>query len=181
MDPTHERNSTLSSLQAATTQLEQSLNYQLIPPEGISFGYALRGAREVSGIAAVTGGIRIDADGGRATAGPCSFGTDEPVVRVILTTIKFDPVMRSAAILQFSDRAIRFFENDRFLECAHLDATTKNKGLSTMDWGIASCCEDGVPDVISRKSASTKESHIILIGEKPADVANNIIICSNRI
>jgi len=50
-----------------------------------------------------------------------------------------------------------------------------------MDWGIASCCEDGVPDVIYRKGPSIKESRIILTGEKPADVANNIIICSNRI
>jgi hydroxymethylpyrimidine/phosphomethylpyrimidine kinase len=180
MDPAQERNNTLSTLQAATTRLEQSLNVRLIPPEGISFGYALRGARDAAGIAAVHGGIKSDA-GGRAAAGPCTFGTDEPVVRVILTTIKFDPVMRSAAILQFSDQALRFFENDRFLECAALDTTTRNKGLITMDWGIASCCDDGVPDVIYTKSASVKESRLILIGEKPADVLNNIIICSNRI
>ncbi|MFA5267529.1 MAG: thiamine-phosphate synthase family protein [Methanoregula sp.] len=180
MDPVHERNNTLSTLQAATSQLEQSLNVRLIPPEGISFGYALRGARDAGGIAAVNGGIKSNSEV-PATTGPCAFGTDEPVVRVILTTIKFDPVMRSAAILQFSDRALRFFENDRFLECAPLDTTTKNQGLSTMDWGIASCCEDGVPDVIYRKGPSIKESRIILTGEKPADVANNIIICSNRI
>jgi thiamine-phosphate diphosphorylase len=180
MDPVHERNNTLSTLQSATTQLEQSLNVRLIPPEGISFGYALRGARDAGGIAAVTGGIKSDADG-QVTAGPCAFDTEEPVVRIILTTIKFDPIMRSVAILQFSDRALSFFENDRFLECASLDTTTKNQGLNTMDWGVASCCKDGIPDVIYRKSASVKESRIILIGEKPADVANNIIICSNRI
>lgn len=180
MDPAQERNTALSTLEAATIQLEQSLNVRLIPPEGISFGYALRGARNAAGIAAVHGGIKSDA-GGRVTAGPCAFGTDEPVVRVILTAIKFDPVMRSAAILQFSDRALRFFANDRFLECAPLETTTRNKGLITMDWGIASCCDDGVPDVIYTKRASVQESHIILIGEKPADVANNIIICSNRI
>jgi len=180
MDPAQERNNTLSTLEAATIQLEQSLNVRLIPPEGISFGYALRGARDAGGIAAVSGGIKCDT-GGRVSAGSCAFGTDEPVVRVILTSIKFDPVMRSAAILRFSDRALRFFENDRFLECAPLDTTTRNKGLSTMDWGIASCCDDGVPDVIYTKSASGNESHIILFGEKPADVANNIIICSNRI
>jgi hydroxymethylpyrimidine/phosphomethylpyrimidine kinase len=50
-----------------------------------------------------------------------------------------------------------------------------------MDWGIASCCEEGVPDVIFRKGAGAKESRIIMFGESPADVANNIIICSNRI
>ena len=54
-------------------------------------------------------------------------------------------------------------------------------GISTMDWGIASCCKEGVPDVIFRKGANAAESRIVLLGEGPVDVANNIIICSNRI
>jgi predicted fused transcriptional regulator/phosphomethylpyrimidine kinase len=180
MDPTHKRNNTLSTLQAALAPLEQSLNARLIPPEGISFGFAFRGARDAGGVAAVNGRIKTGAAGG-ITAGPCAFGTDKPVVRIILTAMKFDPVIRSAAILQFSDRALGIFKNDLFLECARLDAASENKGISTLDWGIASCCKGGIPDVIIRKGASIKEARIILIGENPADVANNIIICSNRI
>jgi hydroxymethylpyrimidine/phosphomethylpyrimidine kinase len=180
MDPAYERNNTLSTLQSATNHLEQAINPRLIPPEGISFGFALRGARDPGGIAAVNVGLKSGA-GGEVTTGPCAFGTDEPVVRIILTTIKFNPVMRSAAILQFSDRALRIFENDLFLECVPLDTAIKSQGISTMDWGIASSCRDGVPDVIFSKSASEKESRIILSAEGPADVANNIIICSNRI
>jgi predicted fused transcriptional regulator/phosphomethylpyrimidine kinase len=180
MDPAHERDITLSTLQAAIIPLEQSLNFRLIPPEGISFGFALRGARDPGGVAAVNGGIQ-NGSGGRSIAGPCTFDTNEAVIRIILTVMKFDPVMRSSAILQFSDRALGVFENDLFLECAPLEAALKNQGISTMDWGIASCCEEGIPDVIFRKGASAKESRILLIGESPADVANNIIICSNRI
>jgi predicted fused transcriptional regulator/phosphomethylpyrimidine kinase len=180
MDPAYERNSTLSTLQAATTRLEQSVNLRLIPPEGISFGVAIRGARDSGGIAAVNVGIKNSA-AGRAAAGPCAFGTDEPVVRIILTAMKFDPVMRSAALLQFSDKALQVLKDDLFLECASLDLVSKNPGIGSMDWGIASCCKDGVPDVIFRKGAGAKESRIILFGESPSDVANNIIICSNRI
>ncbi|RPI38783.1 MAG: phosphomethylpyrimidine kinase [Methanoregulaceae archaeon] len=180
MDPATERNNTQSILQDATTQLEQSVNKQLIPPEGISFGFAIRGARDTRGVAAVNGGIKYR-ERGRAAAGPCVFDTDEPVVRIILTIMKFDPVVRCAALLQFSERAIGIFENDLFLECASLDANTANLGISTMDWGIASCCKEGVPDVIFRRGASAAESRIVLLGERPADVANNIIICSNRI
>jgi hydroxymethylpyrimidine/phosphomethylpyrimidine kinase len=180
MDPAYERNTTLSILQAAITQLEQSMNIRLIPPECASFGFALRSARDTGGVAAVDGGIKKGA-GGRAAAGPCAFGTDEPVVPTILTAMKFDPVMRSAAILQYSDRALRVFENDLFLECALLDTASKNQGISTMDWGIASCCKKGVPDVIFRKGTRVAESRIVLFGESPTDVANNIIICSNRI
>ena len=180
MDPAHERNNTISTLQAATTQLEQSMNVRLIPQEGISFGFALRGARDTGGVATVNGGIK-NSSGGVVIAGPCAFGTDEPVVRIIVTAMKFDPAMRSAAILRYSDRALQVFENDLFLECVSLDAASKNQGISTMDWGIASCCKEGIPDVIFRKGHGAKESRIILFGDGPADVANNIIICSNRI
>jgi predicted fused transcriptional regulator/phosphomethylpyrimidine kinase len=180
MDPAYERNNTLSTLHAATTQLELSLDVRLIPPEGISFGFALRGARDTSGVAAVKGGIRNGAGGG-VTASLCAFGTDEPVVRIILTAMKFDPTLRSAAVLQYSDQALMTLEKDLFLECVLLDAASKNQGISTMDWGIASCCKEGIPDVIIRKGSSSAESRIILSGEGPADVANNIIICSNRI
>jgi thiamine-phosphate diphosphorylase len=180
MDPAHERNTTLATLQAAAIPLEQSLNIRLIPPEGISFGFAIRGARDTGGVAAVNGGINNSTDG-RAIAGPCAFGTDEPVARIILTAMKFDPAMRSAALLQFSDRALEVFKNDLFLECALLDTVSKNQGISTIDWGIASCCKEGIPDVIFRKGSSSAESRIVIFGEGPADVANNIIICSNRI
>ena len=180
MDPLHERNTTLSVLQAATTQLVQSMNIRLMPREGISFGFALRSARDNNGVGAVKGGIKSGAEG-RPVAGPCTFSTDEPVIRIILTAMKFDPVIRSAALLQFSERALRVFENDLFLERTTLDASIKNQGISTMDWGIASCCKEGIPDIIFRKGTSTAKSRIILFGESPADVANNIIICSNRI
>jgi len=180
MDPAHERNNTLSTLQVAATRLEQSVDRRLIPPEGISFGFAIRGARDAGGVAAVTGGIQTSAEGA-VRAGPCAFGTDEPVVRIILTLMKFNPVMRSAAILQFSERALAVFKNDLFLECASQNAVPANQGISTMDWGIASCCEDGLPDVIVRWGAGAAGSRIIVPGETPADVVNNIIICSNRI
>jgi predicted fused transcriptional regulator/phosphomethylpyrimidine kinase len=180
MDAAYERNTTLATLQDAVTQLDQSVNARLIPPEGISFGFALRGARDSGGVAAVNGGIQKSA-GERGAAGLVVFGTDEPIVRIILTAMKFDPVMRSAALLQFSDRAIRVFENDLFLECALLDSVSINPGINTMDWGIASCCKEDLPDVIFRKGTSAAESRIVLFGEGPTDVANNIIICSNRI
>lgn len=180
MDPAQERDYVLSVLRSATIQLEESLDNRLIPPEGLSFGFAIRGARDSGGIAAVTGGIKNGA-GSKATAGPCAVGTDEPLARVILTILRFNPAMRSAAIIRFSDRALKILENDLFLECALPGTMTKNQGIGFMDWDIASCCKDGIPDVIVMKRAGPDESRIVLTGEKPADVANNIIICSNRI
>jgi hydroxymethylpyrimidine/phosphomethylpyrimidine kinase len=179
MDPGQERNTLIATLQEATARLVSLVNPFLIPPEGISFGSALRGARDSNGVAAVSGGIGCGAPD--VTPVVCAFGTDEPAVRIILTAMKFDPEIRSAALLQYSGRALRVFEDDLFLDCCSVDMDSKNPGISTMDWRIASCCKDGVPDVIIRKGAGTADSRIILFGEGPAVVANNIIICSNRI
>jgi thiamine-phosphate diphosphorylase len=179
MDPAQERNATITRLEEATARLISLPDNRLIPPDGISFGYAMRGARDTSGVAAVIGGIRSDAKA--VSAGTCAFGTGEPVVRIILTAMKFDPDIRSAALMQYSGRALRVFEDDLFLECCSVDMVSKNPGIDTMDWRIASCCKDGVPDVIIRKGTGTADSRIILFGEGPAVVANNIIICSNRI
>jgi hydroxymethylpyrimidine/phosphomethylpyrimidine kinase len=128
----------------------------------------------------VNGGIKKNS-AGRASAGPCTFSTAEPVVRIILTVMKFDPAMRSGAVIQYSDRTHEVLENDLFLDCVSLKAASSQQAISTMDWEIASCCKERIPDVIFSKGDGSGESRIILLGEDPADVINNIIICSNRI
>jgi thiamine-phosphate diphosphorylase len=178
MDPARERTDTIATLQASLVPLERSMDVRLIPPEGTSFGYAMRGARDSSGVVAVR--IRNE-DGHAGPAAPCAFSTDEPVVRMILTTMKFNPVMRSAAVLGFSKRALSVLEDDLFLECTSFAAAPGQPGISTMDWGIASVCKKGVPDVIYEKNPDKNRIRLYLFGEDPADVANNIIICSGRI
>jgi thiamine-phosphate diphosphorylase len=179
MDPAQERNNIIATLQASVTQLETSLSRVLIPPEGASFGFGMRGARDSSGVAASDGGIKNDA--GTPGGGPCVFGSGDPVVRIILTLMKFDPSMRSAALLQYSDRAFAVLKNDLFLECASITTGIGERGISTLDWGIASCCKGQIPDVIYIKNPDPARSRLVISGEDPADVANNIIICSNRI
>jgi len=177
MDPSSERNAVIAHLEKAVALLQQSMNPKLIPPNGAQIGYALRGARDKNGIAAVEGRIA----GAGKSPGPCMFGTDEEIARVILTVMKFDPLRRSAALLRFSDRVLDVLDNDLFLECVPYDTPKTPPGLSTMDWGIASCCKDEVPDVIYSRGTGSSAASLIILGENPVDVANNIIICSNRI
>jgi thiamine-phosphate diphosphorylase len=180
MDPTSERSGVLAQLERATALLESSMNLQLVPPSGAQIGFAIRGARDKDGIAAVPG--RITGSGGKiAVGGPCTFGPDEEIARVILTLLKFDPRRRSAALIRFSDRILKVLDEDLFLECASYDPATAREGIGTMDWGIASCCRKGVPDVIYPRGGRIGEATLVLCGEDPVDVANNIIICSNRI
>jgi predicted fused transcriptional regulator/phosphomethylpyrimidine kinase len=178
-DPSRERSDVMDRLSQATLLLEQSLDVRLIPNGGVKFGYAIRGARDNKDVAAVQGGI-INENSKPRAAGPCVFGGDEDIARLVLTAMKFDPVMRSAATLRCSKNTLKVIEGLLF-ECCSFDIRTAPPGIRTIDWGVASCCKEGVPDVCYDFGGSEKEALIRIFGEKTIDVANNIIMISNRI
>lgn len=178
-DPIRERSDILERLAQAVALLEQSLDVRLIPDKGANIAFARRAARDAGDVAAVQGGI-INMDGKPHAAGPCSFGVDEDSARLVLTAMKFDPLMRSAATLRFSKKTLKVI-GDLFLDCSSFDHTHAPPGIQTMDWGVASCCREGVPDVCYDYGGPQKEALIRIFGEKPIDVANNIIMISNRI
>jgi predicted fused transcriptional regulator/phosphomethylpyrimidine kinase len=180
MDPVQERSGVLVRMEDAVALLARSMSPKLIPPGGAQIGYAIRGARDKDGIAAIGG--KISVTGERVhPAGPASFGSDEEIARILLTAMKFDPRRRSAALLLSSERAVQVLDEDMFLECVPCDIATAPPGISTMDWGVAACCKRGVPDVMYPRIGGKAGGKLILLGEDPVDVANNIIICSNRI
>jgi hydroxymethylpyrimidine/phosphomethylpyrimidine kinase len=177
--PDRERSDALEKLEMAAAILEQSLDVRLIPEGGTRLGYAIRGARDKEGIVSVQGGI-TNKNGKARLAGPCAFGVDEDISRMILTTMKFDPRMRCAATLQFSGKVLDIIKS-LLLECSSFDPSSAKPGISTMDWGVASCCKEGVPDVCYDTGGKGNEAIIRLFGEEPNDVSNNIIMISNRI
>jgi hydroxymethylpyrimidine/phosphomethylpyrimidine kinase len=177
--PDRERSDALEKLEMAAAILEQSLDVRLIPEGGTRLGYAIRGARDKEGIVSVQGGI-TNKNGKARLAGPCAFGVDEDISRMILTTMKFDPRMRCAATLRFSGKVLDIIKS-LLLECSSFDPSSAKPGISTMDWGVASCCKEGVPDVCYDTGGKGNEAIIRLFGEEPNDVSNNIIMISNRI
>ncbi|PKL70792.1 MAG: phosphomethylpyrimidine kinase [Methanomicrobiales archaeon HGW-Methanomicrobiales-1] len=178
-DPAQQRNEVLKRLELAVMHLNNSMSPLLVPEQGASIGYAIPGARDSNGIAAVPGKI-IVRDGRVSAGGPCAFGADDACARIILTVMKCDPLIRSVATIRFSGNVLAVFEA-MLLECVPLDRTKKAPGISTMDWGIASSCNDGVPDVIYDDGGDQRPGIIHVFGEDPLVVTNNIIICSNRI
>jgi predicted fused transcriptional regulator/phosphomethylpyrimidine kinase len=178
-NPDRERSDALEKLEKAVAILEQSMDVRLIPADGTKLGYAIRGARDKEGVAAVQGGITQKNKKPHLT-GLCAFGVDEDISRMILTTMKFDPRMRCAATLRFSGKVLVIIES-LLLECSSFDPASAQPGISTMDWGVASCCKKGVPDVCFDTGGNGKEAIIRLFGEEPNDVSNNIIMISNRI
>lgn len=181
MDPSRERAAVIASLEDALEPLlahSASLRSDLL--NGASFASAMRGARDSSGVAAA----RIEPaekKGEPVSRSPCAFDTGEPAVRAVLTAMKFDPAIRCAAALNYSDRALEVFEDDLFLSRASCTPGPSAPTTGPMDWGIASCCREEVPDVIYEKNPAPARSRLLLFGEGPADVVNNIIICLGRI
>jgi hydroxymethylpyrimidine/phosphomethylpyrimidine kinase len=177
--PARQRSDVLDELSVATGRIVSSLDPGLVPVGGAHFGYAITGARDAGGVAAIRGGIVI-ADGKVCAAGECAFGGDESISRIILTAMRFDPQVRSAAIVRFTPE-MRDLLDDSLMECCSFDPVRTPSGVSTMDWGVASCCKDGVPDAVYDARTQNNEPLISFLGETPADVANNIIMISNRI
>jgi hydroxymethylpyrimidine/phosphomethylpyrimidine kinase len=177
-DSARERNDILDALTGAAGLLTRSMDARLIPPHGARLGYAIRGARDKEGVAAVKGGIVAGREE-LPTAGPCEFGGDADIARIILTVMRFDPGIRSAASLRCSGAVLKVMER-LLLDCRSFEPGKAPSGISTMDWSIASCCKEGVPDVCYPYQWGD-ESVFIILGEDPAGVSNNIIMISNRI
>ena len=118
-NPAQERNDVIDRLAQAVALLEGLLDRRLIPEHGLPLGYTIRGARDSHGVASRAGGNHFQEDMKARAAGPCGFGMDDNIAGIILTAMKFDPLMRSAASVQFTGRARAVLEDDLFLECVY--------------------------------------------------------------
>jgi hydroxymethylpyrimidine/phosphomethylpyrimidine kinase len=174
-----ERDEVLHRLRRAVELLAGAMDTRLLPGSGGNIAFAVRNARDGSDVASVRGGIAAR-DGKFLPSGPCEFDTGTDISRVVLTVMKFDSEMRSAAIIGYSDRALNLLR-DMSTGCCSVNRTQEPPGISTMDWGIASCCSDGVPGVIYNPGTRKSGGLIYCIGEDVVEIANTIIILSHRI
>jgi len=173
------RESVLTMLRAAVEQLETTMQAGLIPEVGTNICYALPDARENDDVAAVEG--RIVRLGDRVHAvGQVAFGASDHVATIVLTAMKFDPDVRSAANIRYSPELITLCE-DLYLEICSFDRRDEPPGTRTMDWGVAFCCRNGVPDVIFDRGAVGKEPMIRILAQNPMEVATIIGRISTRI
>ena len=173
-----EQEEVLRHLRAAVQQIAQAMDPALIPEVGTNIAYALPGARTRDEVAAVDGRI-VKSGGISHPVGLVAFGASDHVARIVLTAMKFDPTIRSAANIRCSPRVISILK-DLFLELCSFDRNAEPPGTQTMDWGVAFCCRGGVPDVIYDKGAVGKEPMVRILGENPAEVATVMLKISSR-
>jgi predicted fused transcriptional regulator/phosphomethylpyrimidine kinase len=168
-----------AKLELAVKILAEEMSPSLVPGTGSNIGYALRGARTIMDVAGVRGGIVRD--GSRVQlAGGVTFGSAEGVARVVLTAMRTDPGIRSAAVIHCSPAVLTIL-GDLLLEVCEFDRAREPPGVSTMDWGVASCCREGVPDIIFDRGAPGRESLVRILGEEPVSVAHTIVAVSHRL
>lgn len=109
--------------------------------------------------------------------GPAAVGVAGALGTSLLTAHRFDPAIRSAAMIPCLPSILEAAERV-FLEVAEYDRRLAPPGISTMDWGTAFCCRDGVPDLIYDRAS--EPFVVVLFGETPMDVVNEIIMLFRR-
>jgi hydroxymethylpyrimidine/phosphomethylpyrimidine kinase len=174
-----ERVRVLDRTKEAVALLVERMDARLIPEIGMNIVYALPDARGKDDVAGVSGRI-IRLGDTVHPVGEIAFGASDHIARIVITAMRFDPEIRSAANIRFSDTILTGLENLLFEICS-FDRESEPPGIRTMDWGVASCCKEGVPDIIYDRGAVGKEPMIRVLGEDPVMVAQNILKLSNRI
>ena len=156
----------LRSIQKASGKLEAANRY-IIPKGGITLAYTQEDALDQKKVA-------VSHDGS------VGFGIDEPVVRVIITARRFNPDIRAVGCIRLNDD-IAETVREVLLDVEEYDAEKFPKGISTMEWGVAFLCKEGVPAAICAENEPTYGGCIYIFGETPDDVANRILIISERL
>jgi len=173
-----DRQKIIERLNYAVSLFVENVDPRLIPEVGTNIVFALPSAKDIEDVAGVVGRIVKM----RATihpVGAIEFGGSNHMARVVLTAMNFDSSIRSAANILFSEKIIVILDDLLFDICS-FERTKEPPGIKTMDWGVASCCKNGVPDVIFDRGSQGKEPMIRLLGEDPVSVSQNIIKISNR-
>lgn len=156
----------LKALQQAHGRVMNIPRY-LLPSGGVALAYAVPNSRDIKDIAVVrSNGI--------------GFGTDDTLVRVLLTVVRFDAEVRAVGCIRYTEE-IADVVRETLRDVAEYDPSKFPPGISSMDWGIASCCRDGVPLVIIDSGTKDTEPLIRILGTTPEEVANRILIISERL
>lgn len=175
-----EKEEVARKLATAVEKLVALVPESFIPDEGMNIVYAIPDARIPSDVAGIDGKI-FKTGKDVSHTGQIKFGADNRIDRIVLTAMNFDPDIRCAAIIRFSEEIIKK-SDELLLEVRSFDREKEPLGINTIDWGVAFCCkEEDVPDIIYDRGAAGKEAMIRILGEDPSTVVNNIIMLSERI
>jgi len=173
----------LSNMSDALAILESTEGLSLLCPEcQINIGMALpmQYARVPEDICAIPG--RIVKLGSRLKASACPhFGASSHVAKVILTAMSFDPRIRSAMNIRYSDSILDAclragFTVSSYDRSKEPDDVKRTEGAS-IPWGVTAAINAAgkVPDVIFHKGDLGKEPMLNILGKASVEVSMKAI------
>jgi hydroxymethylpyrimidine kinase/phosphomethylpyrimidine kinase len=158
-------------LKTAVQTLVSFLPPQYIPEVGMNFTYALPKAKTRDDICAVAGRITTQKDH-PVLCGTLDFGASKHVASIVLAAMTFDPTMRSALNIRYSQKTVDRCKKIGFIIGTFQRTDEPPTAGSTMEWGTKHAISTlgKIPDVISDAGGVGKEPMIRLLGKNPDDV-----------
>lgn len=147
----------------------------IIPEVGMNFAYALKNAKKLKEICAVSGRI-IKSKDKAIICGNIEFGSSQHVASIILAVISLNINIRSAINIRYSKELIELCKHAEF-SIDSFDRKNEPQNItSTMDWGTKHVISKigYVPDVIYDLGSIGKEPMIRVLGNNPEDVLNKL-------
>jgi len=170
-----ERSSVLAEIGKQLRRLAGTDFAKLIPEVGSNLAYAVRNPRDFRDVAAVPGRIR-NAMGKPVFLKP-RFGASTHVASLILEAMRYDPEMRAALNIMYSERivgAIRGMGLDVvFVDRMSEPEDVRRKEGASMPWAMKNAYQKcgKVPRVLYHMGSVGKEPIIHILGRDPAEVA----------
>jgi len=177
-----ERYRVLRDVKAAVSILTESPDFAKILAElGCNIGMGIPGAEACEDVAAVEG--RIVRHMNRAMPVGCvDFGASRHVARIILTALRYDPRIRAAVNIRYSEKVLAACR-EMGLTVSSFDRTKEPENVSSMDWGTAEAIRayGSVPEMIYDEGSAGKEPMVRLLGTSATELAKIAVGLAGRL
>jgi hydroxymethylpyrimidine/phosphomethylpyrimidine kinase len=175
-----ERYRVIQRLKAALQTLQEQEGRSLFPEVQSNLGYALLYAAGPEDVASFPGGfVRVGREILKG-ADP-EFGVSQPITEIILATMAYDPEMRSAMNLRFTEEILRRAKKAGHT-VGHLrkreePARVNQQGGSSLSREVRRVLQKSkkIPDLIFDRGDMGKEPLIRMLGRDPEEVVGKVL------
>ena len=181
-----ERRRCLAELKSALQRLLDEPCGGVIPEVQSNLVFALPDARSLEDVAAVPGRIVRVGDRVGILCEP-AFGASRHIAKIVLTAMRFDPEIRSAMNIRFSEDVVVLCRAHGF-RVAHFSRAdeppdVREREGSSLEWGVNEVFLQGgaAPDIICDRGDVGKEPMIRVLGKNPDDVVTKVLKLANRL
>jgi hydroxymethylpyrimidine/phosphomethylpyrimidine kinase len=160
---------------AAKLLSAEPLFVRLLPEVGSNIAMASPSAKKASEVVGLSGRI-VRAGNRPCLTGFPTLGGSEHMANIVLTAMRYNPKIRAALNIRFSEEALRACRR-LGLRVSEFSRGGEPRGAKTMVWGTRQAIEKagGVPDVIFDRGAVGKEAMIRLLGKSAMEVAERAL------